>query len=29
VVHVTGTVDADHRLNAEQIVILTGYVEVH
>lgn len=29
VVHVTGTVDADHRLSAEQIVILTGYVEVH
>ncbi len=29
VVHVTGTVEADHRLNAEQIVILTGYVEVH
>jgi hypothetical protein len=29
VVHVTGTVDADHRLNAEQMVILTGYVEVY
>lgn len=29
VVHVTGTVGADHRLNAEQIVILTGYVELH
>jgi hypothetical protein len=28
VVHVTGTVDSDRRVNAEQIVILTGYVEV-
>ncbi|HLH08939.1 MAG TPA: hypothetical protein VKW78_16990 [Terriglobales bacterium] len=28
VVHVTGTVGADRQLNAEQIAILTGYVEV-
>ena len=29
IVHVTGTVDPDHRVQAEQIVILTGYVQVH
>ncbi len=29
ILHVTGTVDSDHRINAEQIVILTGFVEVH
>lgn len=28
VVHVTGTVRADKSINAEQIVILTGYVKV-
>jgi len=29
VVHVTGTVDADRHVKADQIVILTGYVQVH
>jgi hypothetical protein len=28
VVHVTGTVQKDHSIDAEQIVILTGYVKV-
>jgi hypothetical protein len=28
VLHVTGTVAADHTVEAQQIVILTGYVEV-
>jgi tRNA(Phe) wybutosine-synthesizing methylase Tyw3 len=28
VVHVTGTVQKDHSIHAEQIVILTGYVNV-
>jgi tRNA(Phe) wybutosine-synthesizing methylase Tyw3 len=28
VVHVTGTVQKDHSIQAEQIVILTGYVKV-
>ncbi len=29
IVHVTGTVRADHSLYLEQFVILTGYVQVH
>jgi hypothetical protein len=29
VVHVKGTVGDDHRIAAEQIVVLTGYVQVH
>jgi uncharacterized protein YdeI (BOF family) len=28
VVHITGTVKDDHRVQAEQIVILTGYVKI-
>jgi hypothetical protein len=28
VIHVTGTLDADRHVDAEQIVILTGYVQV-
>jgi len=28
IVHVTGTVRNDHAIQAEQVVILTGYVKV-
>ncbi len=28
VIRVTGTLDSDHHVDAEQIVILTGYVQV-
>jgi hypothetical protein len=29
VIHVTGTIDSDRHVKADQIVILTGYVQVH
>ena len=28
IIHITGTVHNDHNVQAEQIVILTGYVQV-